>query len=128
MEKGFQINEAELMDFFNGKLSPEEEEKVLAWKESDEANLRIFEEVRIKNLLMCQAVRARLIRGDFGVLRKRLGVSPRRAIRYYWGVAAAVIAIAIMSVIFWPETSSENRLLIASQNAKPKTTYDFGVG
>ena len=62
MKKEYQVTESELFDFFNGKLSVEEEKEILEWKEACDENRELFDVMRKENLILKEVVRAQLIK------------------------------------------------------------------
>ena len=42
MKREYQVTESELFDFFNDKLSVEEEKEILEWKEACDENREFF--------------------------------------------------------------------------------------
>lgn len=114
MERISQITESELLDYFNGKLSVAEEKQILEWKEACDENRELFDVVRKENLVMKEAVRASLIKGDYSSIRGRIGHRRRRVFRLWHGVAAAaVIAVVVSSIVLWRDTPVGNNKTIS---------------
>lgn len=122
MEKIPQITESELLDFFNGKLSVEEEKKILEWKETCDENRKLFDAVRKENLVMREVVRARLIKGDYSSIRERVGHPKRRVFRLkHWTAVAAVVIVIISSVSLWYYSPVENKKTISHVGTPART-------
>lgn len=109
MKKIPHITESVLLDYFNGKLSVSEEKEILEWKEACEENRRLFESVRKENLVMRQVVRARLIKGDYSLIRDRIGGKRRQMFKWWHGVAAAiVVGVLVSTIMLWHDFSGSN--------------------
>ena len=92
MKKEYQVTESELFDFFNDKLSVEEEKEILEWKEACDENRELFDVMRKENLILKEVVRVQLIKGDYSSIQGRIIPRRHRAFKLkYWGVAAAIV-------------------------------------
>ena len=109
MKKEYQVTESELFDFFNGKLSVEEEKEILEWKEACDENRELFDVMRKENLILKEIVRAQLIRGDYSSVQGRMIPRRYRVFKLkYWGVAAAIVVGVIFSISLWLCSSMNN--------------------
>ena len=72
MKREYQVTESELFDFFNDKLSVEEEKEILEWKEACDENRELFDVMRKENLILKEVVRAQLIKGDYSSIQGRI--------------------------------------------------------
>lgn len=108
MERKPHITESGLLDFFNDKLSVAERQEILDWKEACEENRRLFEKMRKENLLLREVVRAKLIKGDYSVIRSQIEGQQNRVIGWtYWVAVAAVVAVIVSAVPLWRHYSVE---------------------
>ena len=118
MKREYQVTESELFDFFNDKLSVEEEKEILEWKEACDENRELFDVMRKENLILKEVVRAQLIKGDYSSIQGRIIPRRHRAFKLkYWGVAAAIVVGVISSVSLWQYSSMDNNKEISHVGA-----------
>lgn len=118
MKREYQVTESKLFDFFNGKLSVEEEKEILKWKEACDENRELFDVMRKENLILKEVVRAQLIKGDYSSIQGRMIPRRYRAFKLkYWGVAAAIVVGIIFSVSLWQYSSMDNNKEISHVGA-----------
>ena len=88
------ITESDLLYYFNGELSPAEEQEILEWKESSEENRQLFVKTQKEHLKLILAIHAPEIKREWLALRKRLNHKKQSWRRY---VATAAIAGVVLA-------------------------------